>query len=82
MRHKLSAVMHTQHPGGTHIERAQKVHLSAAEHDQHAWQEQYWSAHRHPPNDCPDPLSSFWRDMLRLAGRILAADLPAHLSYL
>ena len=75
----LSAVEHTQHPDGTHTARAQKVHLSAAEHDQRAWQEQYWSAHCHPPNHGPDPLSGFWRDMLHLAERILAADSPAHL---
>ncbi len=79
MHHMLPAVQHTQHHGGTHFQRAQKVHLSAAELDQHAWQEQNWSAHCHTPNHGPDPLSTFWRDMLRLAGRILAADLPGHL---
>jgi len=82
MHHMLSAVQHTQHHGGTHIERAQKVHLSAAELDQHAWQEHYWSAHRHAPNHCPDPVNGFWRGMLRLAGRILAADSPARLRQL
>ena len=74
-----SAVQHTQHPGGTHIDMAQKAHLSAAELDQHAWQAQYWSAQRHSPNHCPDPVNRFWRDMLRLAGKILAAESPAHL---